>query len=436
MKQALIRSVPGATWSEQNLQQLISIGDLDGNGTINFNDFCFWFEDLEDDQLSMRHLCEFWSSTMLGIKDPKILFKSVWKKIERYLGRENMHLPSEIMWLGGAPGSGKGTMTPFIKKERSYSTDPIVMSSLLDSPSARAIKSRGGLVGDFEVLESLLRTLFDPKYKNGVVVDGFPRTECQVTCVKLLYDEAMKLHKQYYNPRSVKNYFPRPLFRITVLFVDENESIRRQLSRGRKAIAHNRAIENGEEAGELYDIRETDTSSSAARKRYQTFKNETLASLNSLQNIFTYNIINAMGTIDEVAEQISKELAYQSSLDLSKATFDAIRDIPTSDDLINNARRQLVSRLDSYQEDHHSTFIDVIDVIKKEFIPVLQKHSLSGDAIIVSHDPVFKNRLSSDMVIDIFTDRHFQAVCEELDSKDKTYRFRLRFQRPQLFSKW
>ena len=41
-----------------------------------------------------------------------------------------MVFPKEIMWLGGAPGSGKGTNTPFILRERGLTAPPLVISEV------------------------------------------------------------------------------------------------------------------------------------------------------------------------------------------------------------------------------------------------------------------------------------------------------------------
>src|ERR1700761_8972328 len=93
----------------------------------------------------------------LEIKDAQLIFNSVWKELETEYGRENLHFPKELILLGGAPGAGKGTNTNFIRELRDIAANPIVVSSLLDSPAARAIKAGGGMVGDREVVSILLR---------------------------------------------------------------------------------------------------------------------------------------------------------------------------------------------------------------------------------------------------------------------------------------
>lgn len=82
-------------------------------------------------------------------------------------------------------------------KCRGITAPPIVMSELLQSEAARKIKTQGGLVGDYEVVTLLLEALAQPQYRNGVIVDGFPRTQCQVECVELLYHKMMSEHKKF-----------------------------------------------------------------------------------------------------------------------------------------------------------------------------------------------------------------------------------------------
>ena len=81
--------------------------------------------------------------------------------MESEFGRSNLIFPGEIIWLGGAPGAGKGTNTPFVMEARGITANPIVISDLLSSPRALKIKAAGNLVGDEEVVELLLRKLLD-----------------------------------------------------------------------------------------------------------------------------------------------------------------------------------------------------------------------------------------------------------------------------------
>ena len=72
--------------------------------------------------------------TDLEIKDAQLIFESVWQDLEADFGRENLRFPKEIILLGRAPGTCKGTNTQFITKTRGLTFPAIVISALLDSP--------------------------------------------------------------------------------------------------------------------------------------------------------------------------------------------------------------------------------------------------------------------------------------------------------------
>ncbi|MEQ1843572.1 MAG: nucleoside monophosphate kinase, partial [Verrucomicrobiales bacterium] len=176
------------------------------------------------------------------IKDAQVIFSAVWKGLVDEVGLEKLRFPKEIILLGGAPGSGKGTNTAFIMKARGFTCPPIIISSLLDSPEARALKDRGMLVGDREVMGILLRKMLEPEFRDGAVLDGFPRTKVQVECMKLLVKKIGALHRKYAET-PLAGHFRRPTIHVMVLFVDEKTSVDRQLFRGREIARHNEEVE-------------------------------------------------------------------------------------------------------------------------------------------------------------------------------------------------
>src|SRR4051812_29996325 len=175
----------------------------------------------------------------LEIKDAQLIFSAVWADLEERHGRDTLRFPREFIWLGGAPGAGKGTNTPFIAKMRDITAPPIVVSDLLTSPQAVAIKNAGKMVGDREVIGLLLEKLLAAEPLEGVIVDGFPRTMVQVECLKIFYQTMLDLHSEYRNtPRA--RHFRKPMFRIALLFVSEEVSVQRQVKRGLAKQEHNR----------------------------------------------------------------------------------------------------------------------------------------------------------------------------------------------------
>jgi adenylate kinase len=345
----------------------------------------------------------------LEVKDAQIIFDSVWASLEREFGRAKLSFPREIFWLNGAPGAGKGTNTQFILQYRDYAAEPIVVSDLLSSPEAKKRIDAGMLVGDREVVELLFRKLLEPQFETGAVVDGFPRSMVQVECLKHLFSRLNELRQEFrHSPEGVR--FPKPHFHILVLFVDENESVRRQLKRGAEAQAQ---LEKAKAEGvAVPEVRKTDLSPEAARNRYRVFKERTYEPLQSLRDIFHYHFINAHGSLPEVQARIIKELQYQSSLELSEETYDLISPIPLSSQIVQHARQDLVRRLDDYAERHAVTFRRVIDLIQDKFLPIIRSHAISGQAHVNTETPVFDDSLAIAMFIDIFSERGFHAVVD------------------------
>ena len=345
----------------------------------------------------------------LEIKDAAIIFESVWGALERERGRENMTFPAEILWLNGAPGAGKGTNTEFILKSRDYASDPIVVSDLLRSDEARKRIDAGMLVGDREVVEILFRRLLEPRYSVGAVVDGFPRSMVQVECLKLLFRRLNDLRVEFRNTPQAER-FPKCHFLILVLFVDENESVRRQLRRGQQALAHNERARV--EGGAPVEVRRTDLDPEAARNRYRVFKERTYDPLQTLRDIFHYHLINAHGSLADVQARIVKELQYQSSLELEEATHDRIAAIPLASQIAQHARQDLVRRLDGYADRHPALFQRVVDLIQEKFVPIIRSHAISGIAHVNSETPIFEDPLAIAIFIDIFSERGFHAVVD------------------------
>ena len=340
----------------------------------------------------------------LEIKDAGLIFNRVWDGLEEEFEREKLCFPGEVIWLGGAPGAGKGTNTPFILEARGITAEPVVISDLLNSPRAQEIKAVGGLVGDEEVTYLLLNKLLDPEYEKGIIVDGFPRTQVQVECLKMFYDKMIELRGEYRD-------FPRPLFRAVLLFVDEGISVERQLHRGREAEENNRKVlESG--VGEIEEIRNTDLNPESARKRYQVFKETTFDALRSLREIFHFRFIDAGQPLEEVQEEIEEEFSYQSSLELSHETFDRVRAITPASQIVLYARQELVKRLETYSEDYPELFQRVIHKINAKFMPIVTRYAITGQTMVNSEDSLFDDPLALAMLIDIFSERGYQALVD------------------------
>lgn len=342
----------------------------------------------------------------LEIKDAQLIFPAVWADLlERHAGE--VRFPTEFIWLGGAPGAGKGTNTPFIAHARDITAPPVVISSLLTAPEAVALKNAGQMVGDREVIGLLLEELLDPRYRDGVIVDGFPRTKAQVEFLKLFYHALLGLDRRAPVTESAR----KPMFRIALLFVTEETSVGRQLSRGRAIREHNRQVrESG--IGELLEERVTDLDPDLCRKRYKAFKESTFDALQSLRRIFHFHFIDADGDLPEVQRNIVREFAYQSSLELSPEVFGLIQDIPVATQLARHARQELVRRLEGYERDDPDLFRGVVRLIESKLMPVVHAHAMSGHAQINSEETLLDDPVALRMVIDVLSERGYHVTVD------------------------
>ena len=346
----------------------------------------------------------------LEIKDAHLIFQSAWDELEENVGRENLRFPKEIILLGGAPGAGKGTNTAFIAKARGLTCPPVVISALLDSPEAKRLKDAGAMVGDREVISLLLTELMKPAYRDGVILDGFPRTRVQVECLKMLVDKMHQLRREFFGT-PLGMHFRQPTIHIMVLFVDEKESIARQLKRGRETREHNEEVLRSG-VGTLAEDRPTDHDEALAQRRYRVFKEQTWDALQSLKEIFHYHFINAQGPIGEVEQNILNELEYQSTLELDPQTVDRLRGVPVASEIVVHARQELVKRLDGYELEQPALFAKVVNFIEHKIMPIVLRHAISGSAHINTEDTTLDDPNALAMLIDVFSERGYHATVD------------------------
>lgn len=109
----------------------------------------------------------------------------------------------KFLVLFGAPGVGKGTYAKMLRKDlglNHISTGDEIRKILGGTVSAtfdknllekvRSIVKSGGLVDDDIVLSIIKEKVKEPESKNGVILDGFPRTKGQLD----KYDKLFPIH--------------------------------------------------------------------------------------------------------------------------------------------------------------------------------------------------------------------------------------------------
>ena len=309
-------------------------------------------------------------------------------------------------------------MSPYIQQAKSIESNPIVMSNLLSDPEHLKHKASGTLVADSFVVQILFEEMLKPQYKKGVIVDGFPRTNVQAEICKHLKYKMESLHLKYFSLSSSNNgpVFPRPVFHVAIFYIPENISIQRQLGRAQKAIEHNERVEKSG-LGEYIEIRETDIEPEAAKKRFEIFK-KNFDTIYEMKKHFHFTVIDASGTIEEVKEKMMKEFRYQSSLELSEEAYNLIHGVEKQHDIIKNARSDLVDRLDLYAKHKRELFMEVIEEVRKNFIPQIKRNIISGAAIIRTENPIFVEEDAIQMTLDVLSDRGFHCLCDIFWQRD------------------
>ena len=181
----------------------------------------------------------------------------------------------------GAPGSGKGTQSDkIIENYKLYhiSTGDVLRDNIRRGTElgkiAKGFIDQGQLVPDELIIDILAQVLDENKDKasEGVIFDGFPRTIPQAEALEqLLADRGTKIDA------------------VVGLEVPEEELIKRILLRGQMS-------------GRSDDNEET------ARKRLDTYHNQTSPLKAYYEHQGKYRAINGMGSIDDIFQSISDTL--------------------------------------------------------------------------------------------------------------------------------
>jgi len=165
--------------------------------------------------------------------------------------------------------------------------------------------------------------------------------------------------------------------------------------------------------GKKVEERVTDFDEEKARQRYRVFK-EHYSTLQELQKLYPFSIINTMAPPEVVKQEIQKEFIYQSSLELSEGTFKLVSKLPLASEIVKQSRQKLISRLDSYHNSYSELFQVVIQKLQETFIPRIAECTLSGVTIIKTVDAFYDNPLVVNMITDIFSERGFTVTSEVL----------------------
>merc|ERR1719461_1958451 len=215
------------------------------------------------------------------------VFLKICASLEGKVGKENLTYPREIIWMIGPPGAGKSTLARFLSEQRDYKSEPIVLREICQI----VIAQNDGKLKIEQVVEMLMKKLFEEQYANGVVVDGF----VSITCARVVpfmfkyFNEIYDLRQQGRAP---------PVFKFCVLYVNEDNSVRRQLVN----------YEQGEKkaGSKKFDAED-------GRKLYRKFLKRTQQVVELIEMHFNFRLIDANGTLAQVQLKASTEIATEEN---------------------------------------------------------------------------------------------------------------------------
>ncbi|MBP1676004.1 MAG: adenylate kinase [Bacteroidetes bacterium] len=180
----------------------------------------------------------------------------------------------------GAPGCGKGTQSELIVEK--YKLNHLSTGDLLRKEiesktelgkEAESYISKGNLVPDQMIISILTKAIdAQDKEKNGVILDGFPRTVAQAEALEQMLQE-----------RGMSTSV------LLDLQVDRRELI-------------NRLLKRGETSGRSDDNMET------IKKRLEVYEAKTAPVSDFYKSLGKYASVDGMGTIDEIFGRIASVL--------------------------------------------------------------------------------------------------------------------------------
>ena len=190
--------------------------------------------------------------------------------------------------LFGAPGAGKGTQANFLINEFDLiqiSTGDMLRQAVKHQTElgkkVENIMSNGDLVPDEIIFSLMSNRLNDKDVKNGFILDGFPRN----------LKQAEKL-EQIMNQRNINLDF--------VFHIDVDEDI--LASR-----IENRAKQE--------KITRKDDTSAVLIERLKVYNRETKPVLDYYSKKNVLNVIDGMGTIEQVSSNIAKKIKKDFKVD-------------------------------------------------------------------------------------------------------------------------
>lgn len=187
--------------------------------------------------------------------------------------------------LLGAPGSGKGTQAQFLIKKyglKHISTGELIRQEIAENTEIGQMTkeqiSRGELVPDAIIIKLLEKHLEHIKSSNGVLFDGFPRNTVQA-----------------YMLEGLLSFLDTKVTCVIKLEVHKDELLRR-------------IVKRGSSSGRM------DDNLAVAHTRLTQYENLTYPLVDFYKQFNLLEVINGIGSVDEISNEIEKAVAKHVEL--------------------------------------------------------------------------------------------------------------------------
>lgn len=209
--------------------------------------------------------------------------------------------------LFGAPGVGKGTQAKILSQKYNIihiSTGDILRDSISRGTdlgvAAKEVVERGDLVSDDLIGGLVKETLSNMDYKNGFILDGFPRTLAQCKLLDEIFEEL-----------KIDDPFFIILKADTEIIVNRLTS--RRLCTKCATIVNLKDLDDTKTCpscgAENSCIKREDDKDEVVRKRLNIYRETTFPVIDYYKDKYNLEIINGTETIDLVTQNIIKVLS-------------------------------------------------------------------------------------------------------------------------------
>jgi adenylate kinase len=209
--------------------------------------------------------------------------------------------------LFGPPGAGKGTQASLVSETLEIphvSTGDIFRYHIKNNTElgqkVKGILASGALVSDQVVFEVLVSRLVEEDAKNGVLLDGYPRTVTQVDLLQDWLSENKKTYGGVLNINvSAQEVESRLTGRRSCLNCGETYHIR-----------FKPPGENGEcSKCDTKVIQRDDDKPEVVKDRIRVYENQTVPVLNALRSVCDVIDLDGEGSINAISSRIREQLS-------------------------------------------------------------------------------------------------------------------------------